>query len=135
MTSTCREPCCVAPRVTVSELVERGLRRRREPMPANAASDCTDAEGNSARFAVALAGDRIVAVGFRATTCATLIAYCEWLAESVPGQRIALVSGLTPPDLIAAVPGVPALKRERAVLAIAALRAALADPAVPPEGP
>ena len=133
MTSTCREPCCAAPRMTVSELLERGLRRRREPMPAAQAPDCADAAGNSARFALALAGDRIGAIGFRATTCATLIAYCEWLAETVPGQRVALAAALTPRDLIDAVPGVPPLKRERAVLAVAAFRAALADLATPME--
>lgn len=134
MTSVCREPCCAAPRMTVSELVERGLRRRREPLPADQAPACTDAEGNSARFAVALINDRVGAIGFRASSCATLIAYCEWLAETVPGQRPALAAALTSRDLIDAVPGVPMLKRDRAVLAVAAFRAALAHLATP-EGP
>ena len=134
MTSACREPCCAAPRMTVSELLERGLRRSRTALPGDEAPDCTDAEGNAARFSVALMGDRIGAIGFRATSCATLIAYCEWLAETVPGQRIALAAALTPHDLIDAVPGVPPLKRERAVLAIAAFRAALSH-LVTPEAP
>ena len=135
MTSACREPCCAAPRMTVSELLERGLRRNREALAARETPDCADAEGNAARFAVTLAGDRIGAVGFRATTCATLIAYCEWLAETLPGQRVALAAGLTSRDLIDALPGVPPLKRERAVLAVAAFRAALANLAMPVGAP
>ena len=119
--------------MTVSELLERGLRRNREALPADPAPDCTDAEGNAARFAVTLAGDRVGPIGFRATTCATLIAYCEWLAETVPDQRVSLAAALTPRDLIDAVPGVPPLKRERAVLAVAAFRAAFVSLAPPAE--
>ncbi len=45
MTATCRLPCCAAPRMTVSELLERGLRRNRAAPLAIQGDDCADAEG------------------------------------------------------------------------------------------
>jgi NifU-like protein involved in Fe-S cluster formation len=126
MTATCREACCsVAPRHTVSELFERGFRRNRAaPLPIEG-EQLTDAEGNAARFSIDVADGKIAGLGFRATSCATLIAYCEFIAESVPGFRIEIARELTAANLAEALPGVPALKRERAMLAIAAFRAAL----------
>ena len=90
-------------------------------------AELSDREGNTARFSLAIAGERIVDVNFRASSCATLIAYCEFIAELVPGSRLDIGTALTAADLVAAVPGVPALKRGRAVLAVAAFRAALAQ--------
>ena len=128
MTATCREACCsVTPRHTVSELFERGFRRNRAaPLPIEGAQ-LTDAEGNTARFSIDVADGKIAGLGFRATSCATLIAYCELIAEIVPGFRLDIAREMTATNLVAALPGVPALKRERAVLAVAAFRSALAS--------
>jgi NifU-like protein involved in Fe-S cluster formation len=126
MTATCREACCsVTPRLTVAELFERGFRRNREAPRAIAGSPCTGAEDNTATFSLDVAEGRITAIGFQASCCATLIAYCEYIAEIAPGFRFEIARGLTAADLVESVPGVPALKRDRAVLAIAAFRAAL----------
>jgi hypothetical protein len=126
MTATCREACCsVAPRLTVAELFERGFRRNREPPLAIIGAPCIGAEDNTAMFSLDVADGKIVAIGFQASCCATLIAYCEYLAEMAPGLRLELVRALTAANLVNGVPGVPALKRDRAVLAIAAFRAAL----------
>jgi NifU-like protein involved in Fe-S cluster formation len=126
MTAACREACCnVTPRRSISELFERGFRRNRLPPLAVEGTGCADAEGNTARFSLDIAEGVIAGVGFRASHCATLIAYCEFVAEIVPGFRPEIAMEMTATNLVAAVPGVPALKRERAVLAIAALRAAL----------
>ena len=128
MTATCREPCCsVTPRRTVSELVERGFRRRRAPPLPIEGPACGDAEGNTARFSLAVGDGAIGTVSFRASSCATLIAYCEFIAEAVEGFRLDLARELTTADLVARLPGVPALKRERAILAVAAFRAALLE--------
>lgn len=135
MTATCREPCCATPRMTVGELLERGLRRNRAAPLATEGDDCADAEGNRARFSVETANGRIAAIGFRATSCATLVAYSELIAETVPGMRIELAAGLDARDLIDALPGVPAFKRQRAVLAVAAFRAVLAKIPEPREQP
>jgi NifU-like protein involved in Fe-S cluster formation len=128
MTAPCRDACCSAtPRVTVSDLFERGFRRNRAaPLPILGA-ELSDTEGNTARFSLAIADERIVDANFRASSCATLIAYCEFIAELVPGARLEIVTALTATDLVEAVPGVPALKHPRAVLAVAAFRAALAQ--------
>ena len=128
MTATCREACCsVTPRHTVSELFERGFRRNRAAPLSIEGEQLTDAEGNAARFSIDVADGKIAGLGFRATSCATLIAYCEFIAESVPGFRLEIARELTAVNLVEAVPGVPVLKRERAMLAVAAFRAALAS--------
>jgi NifU-like protein involved in Fe-S cluster formation len=127
MTATCRLPCCAAPRMTVSELLERGLRRNRAAPLAIQGDDCADAEGNRARFSLDVVDGTIGAIGFRVTSCATLIAYGELIAEATPGLRLELAAGLSARDLIEALPGVPRLKRDRAVLAVAAFRSALSE--------
>lgn len=134
MTATCRSPCCSArPRASVAELFERGFRRNRAAPLALAGPLCRDAEDHAASFSLAISDGRIAAVGFRASTCATLIAYCELIAESVTGLAPEMAAAVSARDLIEALPGVPAAKQGRAVLALAAFRAAVlsADPAKP----
>ena len=126
MTATCRESCCsVTPRLTVAELFDRGFRRSREAPFAIDGAPCTGAEDNTASFSLDIADGRIAAVGFRASCCATLIAYCEYIAEITPAFGLSIARELTATNLVDSLPGVPALKRDRAVLAIAAFRAAL----------
>jgi NifU-like protein involved in Fe-S cluster formation len=128
MTATCRESCCsVTPRVSVAELFDRGFRRNHAEPLSIAGAPCADAEGNSARFSLELADGKLAAIGFRATSCATLIAYCELIAEMVPGFSIEIAEGLSARDLIEALAGVPELKRPCAALAVAAFRAALTE--------
>ncbi len=125
MTATCRLPCCAAPRMTVSELLDRGLRRNRAVPLAHEGAQLNDADGNVALFSIDVRDATIADVGFRMTSCATLVAYGELIAETVAGMRVELANGLTARELVEALPGVPALKRERAVLAVAAFRSAL----------
>jgi NifU-like protein involved in Fe-S cluster formation len=126
MTAACREACCsVAPRFTVAELFERGHRRNRAEPLALEGETVADAEGNNARFSVDLDGDRLAEIRFRASSCTTLIAYSEALAELLAGFDAAMAAQYAPQDLVAALPGVHPLKKNRAVLAVAALRAAL----------
>jgi NifU-like N terminal domain len=126
MTATCRDDCCSAsPRMSVAELFERGFRRNRSaPLPIEG-PPCTGADGHVVRFSLAIADGRIAGAAFRASSCATLIAYCEFIAEVVPGFDLDIARALTPADLVEALPGVPALKRDRTVLAINGFRAAL----------
>jgi len=126
VTATCREACCSAtPRFTVSELFERGFRRNRLPPLVVEGEQVKDREGNAARFSIEVDNDHLVDVRFRASSCTTLIAYCEAIAELAPGFSVEIAAQFTPSELVAALPGVPALKQNRAVLAIAAFRAAL----------
>jgi NifU-like protein involved in Fe-S cluster formation len=84
-----------------------------------------DAEGNGAQFSIEIEGDTLVDARFHVSSCTTLIAYCEAIAELIPGFSTEIAGHFTPTELVAALPGVPALKQNRAVLAIAAFRAAL----------
>ena len=113
-------------RLTVSDCFERGrARMRRAPLPV-AGRAVAAANGLSARFEIEVADGIVRALGFRATSCVTLVAYCEALAELVEGGRVAAAAGLQAAVLAELVRGVPAAKRDRAPLAVAALRAALA---------
>ena len=111
--------------MTVSELVERGLQRNRATPFAIQGDNCTDAEGNSLRFSLQMGGGAIAGIEFKATSCATLIAYSEMIAETMPRQRLDLAGAFSARDLVEALPGVHPLKRGRAVLAVAAFRSAL----------
>jgi NifU-like protein involved in Fe-S cluster formation len=126
MTATCREACCsVTPRLSVSELFERGFRRLRDAPLAIEGGACGDRAGNFACFSVDFADGRIKRIGFRSSSCATLIAYCELIAETVPGFRCEIARVVTAKEIVEALPGVPPFKHERAALAVAALHAAL----------
>jgi NifU-like protein involved in Fe-S cluster formation len=126
LTATCRETCCsVTPRFTVAELFERGFRRNRTAPFATEGEAVRDAEGNSARFSIEFEGATLSDIRFHVSTCTTLIAYSEALAELLPGLDAGLAAHFTAQDLVGALPGVPVLKQPRAVLAVAAFRAAL----------
>jgi NifU-like protein involved in Fe-S cluster formation len=126
MTATCREACCsVTPRFTVAELFERGYRRNREAPLSIEGEAVVGAEENHARFSIEIVDGKLAAARFRTTACTTLIAYCEAIAELLPGFNLEIAGALTPKELVDALPGVPPLKQDRAVLAVAAFRAAL----------
>lgn len=131
MTATCRAECCSAtPRLTVSELFERGFHRRRSaPLPIEGAA-CADVAGNFAQFSLAVTDGRIRSVVFHCSSCATLIAYCELIAETVPGFTPEAARALTTQQLVETLPGVPVYKHDRAVLAVAAFRATLASTSI-----
>ena len=86
--------------MTVSELFERGLRRNRDVPLSVQGAVCRDAEGNCAGFSLDLEGGKIAGIGFRVSVCATLIAYCELIAETLPGRTVDLAQALTPRDLL-----------------------------------
>ena len=127
MDDDCTMACCVVtPRRTVSELFDRGLRRSRQAPLAVQGETRRDANGFTASFSLTIDEGTLGKIGFKATTCITLVAYCELIAELSAGQDIAQAARLAPADLVAELPNVPALKRDRAPLAIAAFRDALA---------
>jgi NifU-like protein involved in Fe-S cluster formation len=115
--------CCrgAARPSTMSDYIDRGLRRRRAPALPIAGAACRDAEGRVARFSVRLVDGRVAEVAFEATACVTLVAYCEVAAEWVTGLRVDAAVGRVRVDaLAAALPLVPPGRRDRARLAAAA---------------
>ncbi|MCC7418470.1 MAG: iron-sulfur cluster assembly scaffold protein [Acidobacteria bacterium] len=120
MPSAC---CSASPRVpSIIDYIERGLRRRRRP-PLPIAGDVQhDAGGRHARFTLAVDGDTISAVAFEATTCATLVACCEQLAETVTGRSLDHARSAVP---LAQLPQVPPDRHYLSTFAARALQSAL----------
>ncbi len=120
---------CCAPRgrpPAIIDYIERGLRRRRRPLLATVGEAQHDDEGRRVRFSLAVSGGVIGDVVFETNMCVTLIAYCEWLTESVVGDVLAAVP--VPIDVAAvaaALPQVPPHKRVLSELAAAGLDSAL----------
>ncbi len=122
----CTMACCgVAARRNVSDLFDRGLCRARQAPLAIEGDERRDGNGLAARFSLAVADGRLAQIGFKASTCITLVAYCELIAELAAGRDIRQAARLSSAGLIAELPDVPPLKRDRAPLAIAAFRDAL----------
>lgn len=103
----------------------RGLRRNGGPLLSIVGRIAHDQDGRIAQFSVEVEDDVLKAVSFNATTCATLIAYCEFVAECVTGAALSQAVSLTPEQIIALLKGVPPHKHHCAWLAVRALRAAI----------
>ena len=85
-----------------------------------------DEEGNSAVFRIATGPDgRIAAASYRCTTCFTLVALCEHLAELVSGETAAAAGSWTAERLLAFHHEVPAARQTRAALAVSAMQSAV----------
>jgi len=122
----CIMPCCRSnPPRTVSDLFDRGHRRSRATSLPPETPLRTDHNGLSAGFVMAIENGTITQVGFKASTCVTLLAYCELIAETIEGQHATAADALSLAALIADLTGVPALKRDRAALAVNSFRSAL----------
>lgn len=121
--------CCgTSARVTLPDCVERGLRRNRRDPLAVVGSERTNDEGDlRAQFSLLVEAGVIQDVSFKVTSCAALVAYSELIAECVTGVAVAEAAGrIRPSALVEALPGVPAPRRNRALLATSAWLAALA---------
>lgn len=111
----------------LQDCLERGLRTRRAaPLP-HLGEWIETPQGLRARFSLAVERAVIAEIRFEATPCATLVAYCQALAEHETGRLLA-ASGLDARALVALLAGVPAAHRDRAVLAVAAMRTAIPSP-------
>ena len=125
--SSLRSACCASsPRISILDYIDRGLmRNRREPLPIIGDVQ-RDRSGRAAQFSLQVENDVIHALSFKVSTCVTLVAYCELLAEWVTGLTLReAATRARPAELAVAFPGVPALKRDRALLATAALQASI----------
>ena len=82
-------------------------------------------EGNCAAFEVGHCGGQICEVRFKCTSCFTLVAFCEHIAELARGMSVTEAQEIGPELLLELHPEVPARLTNRADLASAAFRAAL----------
>jgi len=122
----CESACCGnAPRRVVSDLFDRGYRRNRLAPFAVQGATLRDANDLTASFSLDIADDTVRDIRFQVSTCITLIAYSELIVELAAAKGARAAAVLSESDLVSALPDVPLLKRDRAVLAINAFRAAL----------
>lgn len=113
---------------SLQDLLERALRRSHWRGPGTHTGSAHDPEEKlTVIMHVDVSKGRIVRIDYRATTCATLLAYCELLVNLVCGMSLDRVRRLKDTDLVERVRGVPPHRRARAALPIAALGAALAS--------
>lgn len=122
----CTQGCCgVARRRSVSDCFDRGLRRNRAEPFVLAGETLRDANGLEAQFSLKIENDLIEAARFKVTSCVALTAYAEVLAEEAEKLSLTSANAITPLTLIDLLEGVPLFRRDRANLAVAALRSAI----------
>lgn len=122
----CTQGCCgAARRRTVSDCFDRGLRRNRAEPFGISGETLRDANALEAQFSLKLENGLIEAVRFKVTSCVALTAYAEVLAEEAEKLSLASAIAITPQVLVETLEGVPLFRRDRANLAVAALRSAI----------
>jgi NifU-like protein involved in Fe-S cluster formation len=124
----CTQGCCgVSRRRNVSDYFDRGLRRNRLEPYKIAGKLLRDESGLEARFSLKVENGLIEGVRFKVTSCVALTAYAELLAEEAEKLSPASAFSISPQTLIETLEGVPVFRRDRATLAVAALRSAISD--------
>ena len=84
-------------------------------------------ERNFMRITIRVEGDRIVDVRFQSYTCPVAIAACSLVTEIVRQKTLDEAISLTPEAVADELGEIPEERRDRCVLAVEALRSAIAD--------
>ncbi len=122
----CTQGCCgVSRRRNVSDCFDRGLRRNRAEPYEISGETMRDANGLEAQFSLKIENGLLEAVRFKVTSCVALTAYAEVLAEEAEKLSLSSAGAITPLNLVDLLEGVPLFRRDRANLAVAALRSAI----------
>jgi hypothetical protein len=112
-------------RLTVYDYFIRAMRQ-----PATALSGCTgealkSADGAAVVFSADAIDGHIAVVGYKCTSCVTLVALCEHLSDLIrgraPDEAIQVAAG----DLLALHSEIPLERRDRAAIAVDAMRSAV----------
>jgi NifU-like protein involved in Fe-S cluster formation len=110
---------------TVYDYFQRANKRTFDRFNGISGAKCVDVEGNSAIFWLESADGRIVAAEYKCTTCCTLVALCEHLAEALTGVTFDDARQWTAEQLLALHPEIPPVRQDRAMLAVSAVQSAL----------
>lgn len=111
---------------TVYDYFQRACRRDPEPLRGISGDECFDSDGNSVVFALETGkSERILRALYRCTTCVTLVALCERLAEELSGSTTAEAASWSAERLLSLHPEVPPVRRDRAMLAVTAVQSAI----------
>ncbi len=114
-------------RKTVYEYFRQAYRALASAAPPDVPLDAAvfGADGNCAAFRIEVEQGRIRRAEYRCTTCVTLVALCEHLAEWSVGMPVAEANRTEPGWLLAWHPEIPRERRDRAELAVRALHIAI----------
>ena len=99
--------------------------RRLQSRAGTAGTLIQGADGNCAIFWLDAPQGIINSAHYRCTTCVTLLAFCEHLAELAVGMPVEQALQHNPDQLIALHPDVPQYRADRATLASEAFRSAV----------
>lgn len=111
---------------TVYDYFQRACRRDPEPLRGFSGDQCFDSDGNSVVFALETAESELIVKGrYRCTTCVTLVAFCERLAEELSGSTTVDAASWSAERLLSLHPEVPPVRRDRAMLAVTAVQSAV----------
>ncbi len=105
------------------------VRACRRPIPPEserglAGDTVENTNGYYARFWIDAPRGRVQNIHYSATSCATLLAICEHIAELAAGQDLTGESAVSVDQLLHLHPEVPPEKRESVILAVTAFHAA-----------
>ncbi len=95
--------------------------------PDGKGQDANPACGDFTRISVRLRDGAVAEARFKTFGCSAAIAAASMVTTLATGRTIADAAGLTVADLLAALGGLPAGKEGDALMAVGALRSALAD--------
>jgi hypothetical protein len=111
---------------TVYDYFRRACRRDPEQLSGIAGEKCIDSEGNSAVFSLEPSSSGVIeSAQYRCTTCFTLVALCERLADELTGSSVADAASWTAERLLSLHPEIPAMRHDRAMLAVTAVQSAV----------
>lgn len=109
----------------VYHFFQRACARPANPGTEVQGNKISDAEGNSALFWIDAAGGPISSIGFRCTTCFTLVALAQHLSELASGMSLEAAETITVDLLLRLHPEIPEERRGRAALAVKAFQSAV----------
>lgn len=126
-------PCCADEtcgqtrgRRTVTDYLLRPRYRTDAELRNSAGQRVATADGAGIQIAIETDASCVRSLQYRASSCATLVAYAEVLGDLVLGKPLDEVARITPPALMAILPGVPVSRQDRATAVIHATWSALA---------
>ena len=112
--------------LTVIDYFNFGLRRERHERLTSVGQLVREASGLGVRYSLRVESGIVNEVSFKASTCVTLVAYCELLAQTATGVSLQQAICIDPEKLTQRLAGVPRAKYDRAWLAVQAMQSAIA---------
>jgi NifU-like protein involved in Fe-S cluster formation len=118
---------CDRRKLTVVDYFNLGQQRSKRSAPLTHVGEVVSGPlGLTVRYELDVERGVVRQVSFQASTCVTLIAYCELLAQRATGVSMRDVLCLRAEELAGELPGVPVHKRDRVWLAVRAMQQAIA---------